>query len=215
MKQLLIILTILSSIGVQAQKQDSLMIRKIFDEALVNGKSYESLRSLCKDVGSRLSGSPEAAKAVVWGEKLLKDNQFDKVWLMPVKVPHWVRGNKEAVGLHMINNSNYDVRKGNSSSGAGETQFNISKGDCMNECDKDDKCLGAEYKMDKTSTCILKSDIGTIYEDEKSSLLLKNDENMLDDSIYLGKIGYIDENDTLHEYPKSMIKYLRQYMYTN
>jgi len=116
-------------------------------------------------------------------------------------------GNKESVGLHMINNSNYDVRKGNSSSGAGETQFNISKGDCMNECDKDDKCLGAEYKMDKTSTCILKSDIGTIYEDEKSSLLLKNDENMLDDSIYLGKIGYIDENDTLHEYPKSMIKY--------
>lgn len=116
-------------------------------------------------------------------------------------------GNKVSVGLHMINKSNYDVRNGYGSSGTGETRFNISKGDCMNECDNDDKCLGAEYKMDKTSTCILKGDVGTIYEDEKSSLLLKNDENMLDDRIYLGKIGYIDENDTLHEYPKSMIKY--------
>ncbi len=82
-----------------AQKEDSIIVRKIFDEALVNGKSYESLRSLCKDVGARLSGSPAAAKAVLWGEKLLKDNKFDKVWLMPVKVPRWDRGSKEKVGF--------------------------------------------------------------------------------------------------------------------
>ncbi|MDA9563637.1 M20/M25/M40 family metallo-hydrolase [Flavobacteriales bacterium] len=78
-----------------AQKEDSLMVRKIYDEILINGKCYEDLRSLCKDVGARLSGSPEAAKAVQWGEDLLNDYQFDKVWLQEVMVPRWKRGNKE------------------------------------------------------------------------------------------------------------------------
>ena len=38
-------------------KQDSLQFKKISDEILVNGKSYEDLRELTKDIGSRLSGS--------------------------------------------------------------------------------------------------------------------------------------------------------------
>ena len=116
-------------------------------------------------------------------------------------------GDKDTIALHMINKSNYDVRAMMSSSGTGTTKFNISKGDCMAECDKYEECVGAEYKVDQTSTCVLKKDIGTIYDDKTSSLMLKTSENLLDDRIYLGKIGYIDENDTLHEYPKSMIKY--------
>ncbi len=78
-----------------AQKEDSLMVRKIYDEILINGECYENLRSLCKDVGARLSGSPEAAKAVKWGESLLNDYNFDEVWLQEVMVPRWKRGNKE------------------------------------------------------------------------------------------------------------------------
>ena len=96
----LIAFAFLFSISVFAQQEDSLQIRKMYDAALVEGHAYENLRSLCKDVGARLSGSPEAEKAVAWAKKLLESYQFDKVWLMPVKVPHWVRGDREEAGVN-------------------------------------------------------------------------------------------------------------------
>ena len=83
----------------KAQQTDSLQIRKIFDMALTEGHAYENLRSLCKDVGARLSGSPEAEKAVQWAKALLESYKFDSVWLMPVKVPHWERGDVELAGF--------------------------------------------------------------------------------------------------------------------
>lgn len=76
-------------------QQDSLMMRKIYDEELVNGKCYENLRYLCKNIGGRLSGSANAQKAVEWSKKLMENYGFDKVYLQEVMVPHWVRGEKE------------------------------------------------------------------------------------------------------------------------
>lgn len=90
------------SINLVAQKEDSLQIRRIYDIALTQGHAYENLRSLCKDVGARLSGSLEAEKAVLWAKSLLESYQFDKVWLMPVKVPHWIRGDMEEAGVNGI-----------------------------------------------------------------------------------------------------------------
>ena len=75
--------------------QDSLTIRKIYDEALVNGKAYDNLHYLCKNIGQRLSGSANAQKAVDWSKKLMESYGFDKVYLQEVMVPHWVRGAKE------------------------------------------------------------------------------------------------------------------------
>lgn len=77
------------------EKQDSVNIKKLFDSALTEGKSYEWLRDLIQNIGGRLSGSLEAQKAVEWGEKLMKEVGLDSVWLQPVMVPHWVRGEKE------------------------------------------------------------------------------------------------------------------------
>lgn len=74
---------------------DATMIREIYDETLLRGEAYENLRSLCKDVGGRVSGSPEAAAAVEWGRQLMQQYGFDSVFLQPVMVPHWVRGKKE------------------------------------------------------------------------------------------------------------------------
>lgn len=78
-----------------AQNADSVMMRKMFDEALVNGKSYHTLEYLCKKIGPRLSGSTGAQKAVDWTKKLMEGYGFDKVYLQEVMVPHWVRGEKE------------------------------------------------------------------------------------------------------------------------
>jgi len=81
---------------------DSTNIKNLFNSVLKDGKSYEWLRDLTQNIGGRLSGSPEAAKAVVWGEKLMNTIGLDSVWLQPVMVPHWVRGVKE-IAMYTIN----------------------------------------------------------------------------------------------------------------
>ncbi len=78
-----------------AQNTDEATIRKIFDEALARGQSYEMLRQLTHQAGPRLSGSPAAAAAVEWSRQTMQALGFDTVWLQPVLVPHWVRGKKE------------------------------------------------------------------------------------------------------------------------
>jgi carboxypeptidase Q len=77
-------------------KSDSLNIRRIYDEALLRGQSYENLRYLCQKIGGRLAGSPQAAQAVAWGKLTMeKAGCFDKVYLQECQVPHWVRGAPE------------------------------------------------------------------------------------------------------------------------
>lgn len=77
------------------EKIDSTKIKHFFNSALTEGKSYEWLRDLTTNIGSRLSGSEGAAKSVIWSKQLMKDVGLDSVWLQPVMVPHWVRGEKE------------------------------------------------------------------------------------------------------------------------
>jgi hypothetical protein len=88
--------------------QDSLTIRKISDEIMLRGTCYSNLRDLCKNIGHRLSGSPQAEKAVKWGEEALWNAGADKVWLQPVKVPHWVRG-KETLRLKFYDGKEQEV----------------------------------------------------------------------------------------------------------
>jgi len=76
-------------------QSDSLKLRSIFDEALTRGHAYENLRQLCKDVGPRLSGSAGAADAVRWSKVKMESYGFDKVWLEPLMVPKWTRGEPE------------------------------------------------------------------------------------------------------------------------
>lgn len=88
------ILATLSTLHVNAQS-DSAIIRKIYTEALTNGKSYSNLDYLTNKIGGRLSGSPEAQKAVDWTFKAMKEAGADTVYLQECMVPHWVRGSKE------------------------------------------------------------------------------------------------------------------------
>jgi carboxypeptidase Q len=74
---------------------DSLQFKRIANEVFTNGKAYENLRFLCKQVGPRLSGSPGAAKAVNETFRMMKEMGADTVYLQACMVPHWVRGAKE------------------------------------------------------------------------------------------------------------------------
>lgn len=90
------------------EKVDSTNIKQFFNSALTQGKSYEWLRDLTQNIGGRLSGSPEAQKAVEWGERVMKEVGLDSVWLQPVMVPHWVRGEKEEA-YYTVNGTKKEV----------------------------------------------------------------------------------------------------------
>jgi carboxypeptidase Q len=79
----------------KAQTNDSLTIRRIYDDILNNGKSYSWLDYLSNRIGGRLSGSKEAAQAVDYVRMELNKLGADSVILQDVMVPHWVRGGKE------------------------------------------------------------------------------------------------------------------------
>ena len=89
------VLLLLISLSAFSQTNDSLIIRRIYTETLENGKAYDWLRELTGEIGGRLSGSPEAAKAVEWAKKKMIEAGADTVFLQPVMVPHWVRGGKD------------------------------------------------------------------------------------------------------------------------
>ena len=76
-------------------QEDSVMVKKIADEILLNGKAYANLYTLCKSVGQRLSGSAGMYKGEAWGLQTLKEAGAEKVYLQECMVPHWVRGQKE------------------------------------------------------------------------------------------------------------------------
>jgi carboxypeptidase Q len=95
MKRIFVLPVFLISLLTNAQKQDSLTIRKIYDEALEKGQSYQWLRQLTTQIGPRLSGSEGAKKAVIWGKVEMEALGLDRVFLQDVMVPHWVRGAKE------------------------------------------------------------------------------------------------------------------------
>jgi len=95
MRSFYTLLFLFVSLSAFAQNEDSIMIRRIADEILVNGKAYDNLRDLTKKVGPRLTASPRYYKAETWGANVLKASGADKVSLPEFNVPHWVRGGKD------------------------------------------------------------------------------------------------------------------------
>ncbi|MEN9522573.1 MAG: hypothetical protein RL065_950, partial [Bacteroidota bacterium] len=66
-----------ASFNSTAQTYDSIMLRKIFAEAMLHGQSYKNLEHLCKQIGGRLSGSPQAYNAVEYTNMLMKEMGAD------------------------------------------------------------------------------------------------------------------------------------------
>ncbi|SFE29719.1 Peptidase family M28 [Chitinophaga sp. CF118] len=101
MRRFLLPVLLVCSITASAQQleNDSLKLRQLATEVLTHSKAYEQLRVLTKQVGGRLAGSPQMAKAEQWGVKALKESGADTVYLQACQVPHWVRGAKEEVRI--------------------------------------------------------------------------------------------------------------------
>ncbi|MNQ08771.1 Bacterial leucyl aminopeptidase precursor [compost metagenome] len=78
-----------------AQSKDEQALKEIYKSALTNAKCYSWLDYLSNDIGSRLSGSDNAEKAVQYTKAQLETLGLDRVYLQEVMVPKWVRGEKE------------------------------------------------------------------------------------------------------------------------
>lgn len=76
--------------------------QQIVESALREQRGYEYLRELC-EFGPRLSGSENSIKAINWAYEKMKALGFDKVWLQPVMVPHWERGDVESCTILDLN----------------------------------------------------------------------------------------------------------------
>ena len=98
MKRLILLPLFWGGILFSQTSQDSVQFKKISDEILTNGKSYEDLRYLTKKIGHRLSGSEAYEKSVEWAAQTLRNAGADKVWLQEVMVPVWERG-KESLQI--------------------------------------------------------------------------------------------------------------------
>ncbi len=105
-----VLIIILFYLPSQAQQNDSMMLNRIFAEIMVNGKAYDNLRSLCKQVGPRLSGSDNAEKAIQLTASMLKIAGADTVYLQPCKVPHWVRGSQESANMLLSDGTRQSMR---------------------------------------------------------------------------------------------------------
>jgi len=77
------------------QPADADKIRSVFNEALTSYEAYHNLEWLCKNTAGRICGTPEAAEAVEFIHQMMNKMDLDSVWLQPVMVKSWDRGEKE------------------------------------------------------------------------------------------------------------------------
>jgi hypothetical protein len=88
-------LIVVTAIHMVARSQPEDAIRSIYSEALTSHEAYENLRFLCKNTKGRISGTPQAAAAVEFTRQVLEQIGVDTVFLQPVTVPYWKRGDVE------------------------------------------------------------------------------------------------------------------------
>src|SRR5450432_4485939 len=91
-------------IGTLKSQSDSVFIRKIADEIFQHSTAYNNLHALTKNIGPRLSGSPQTYTAEKWGQDALQRAGADRVYLQKAMIPHWVRGGKDQATLISGNN---------------------------------------------------------------------------------------------------------------
>lgn len=129
MRRLLSLMFIVSTTcTIHAQETDSLMIRRLADEILVNSQAYSNLKVLTKQIGGRLAGSPQMVKAEQWGRTALQNAGAEKVWLQECLVPHWVRGGKDEASIHRpdarLGKKKFDIIALGNSIGTGASGIN-------------------------------------------------------------------------------------------
>ncbi len=88
--------------GSGAPRSEALDVRyrdaaeRLIGAALASDHAYLRLSQLCDGIGHRLTGSPELNRAIQWAAAAMREDGLERVRLLPVMVPHWVRGEEHA-----------------------------------------------------------------------------------------------------------------------
>jgi carboxypeptidase Q len=69
---------------------------RLIGAAIASDHAYTRLSELCDGIGNRLSGSPQLDRAIQWAAGAMREDGLENVRLLPVKIPHWVRGAEHA-----------------------------------------------------------------------------------------------------------------------
>ncbi|MCH7905227.1 MAG: M20/M25/M40 family metallo-hydrolase [Armatimonadetes bacterium] len=72
---------------------------RLLARGLTDLGAYEMLYELCTTIGGRLSGSPEAARAVIWTALQMDEIGLSNIRQIRCMVPHWVRGATERAAI--------------------------------------------------------------------------------------------------------------------
>ena len=101
------VIALLCNLGINCQSDEDIL-KTVYTTSLTNGKSYDWLDHLSNEIGGRLSGSKNAELAVQYTKAELEKLGLDKVWLQPVMVPKWERGDKE-MAYFEVSGATYEV----------------------------------------------------------------------------------------------------------
>lgn len=69
---------------------------KLRDRTRAGSEGYLIVESLTTEVGPRMAGSANDARAVAWARAKFEELGFDRVWVQPVTYPKWVRRSERA-----------------------------------------------------------------------------------------------------------------------
>lgn len=79
------------SVASEFEEEDLRIARELRELALTRNGGFDVVEDLTTRIGPRMAGTEADARAVAWGEALLNDLGFDRVWLQPVTFPTWHR----------------------------------------------------------------------------------------------------------------------------
>jgi carboxypeptidase Q len=91
-------IALIASSPITAQKtnpEDVAFIKQLYNKALTESSAYPWLYDMCTKIGGRMSGSQQAADAVIYTKSMLDTIHLSNVYLQSCMVPHWVRNNSK------------------------------------------------------------------------------------------------------------------------
>jgi carboxypeptidase Q len=99
MVTLLFYVSISETFGMPSEREKYIQIvEMIRNEALQKEGTIDILETIIQS-GPRFAGTPGYAAAVEITKQMMEDFGFDNVWLEPVSVPRWIRGEPEKAGI--------------------------------------------------------------------------------------------------------------------
>lgn len=122
--------TLTSTVLAQAESfdlssNDRATAQALIDTALDSDLAYDIVESLTTDIGPRLAGSDDEARARGWGARLGEELGFDRIVVEPFTMPYWERGSSLLTMTSPYELSLYATALGGSGTSAGSVDAEV------------------------------------------------------------------------------------------